>query len=94
MNWIYLMNMLLHSEPVFVADVDATIPPFIVIGSLSWIEQSLFGILHEWNWKYFLVLANVIKIMLSEKVDSQMHVCTRTEGTFQAEDLSNKYLCF
>lgn len=37
-HWFYLVNMLFHSEPVFVADVDAAISPFIVIGSLCRIE--------------------------------------------------------
>lgn len=36
--FIYLMHMLFHAQPIFVADVDATIPPFIIIGSLSRIE--------------------------------------------------------
>lgn len=37
-NSIYLMHMFLHSEPVLVADVDATVSPFIVVSTFGWIE--------------------------------------------------------
>lgn len=40
-----LLNVLLHAQPVLVADGDATITPLIVIGSSGRVAQRLLSIL-------------------------------------------------
>lgn len=45
--------MLLHAQPIFVADFDPTISPFVVIGTFGWIKQGFFGILFQENEKKF-----------------------------------------
>lgn len=41
------MYVLLHAQPIFVTDFNATVSPFVVIGTFCWIEQSFFGILKK-----------------------------------------------
>lgn len=42
---LYLMHVLLHAQPVLVADVDAAVAPLVVVGALGRIQQHLLGIL-------------------------------------------------
>ena len=39
------MNVLLHAEPLFVADRDAAVPPLVVVAPLLRVAQHLLGIL-------------------------------------------------
>lgn len=41
----YLLHVLLHANPIFVADGDATGTPFIIISPLLGIAKYLFGFL-------------------------------------------------
>lgn len=43
--YVYLMNVLLHSKPLFVADRDATVPPLVVVAPLFRVAEYLLGVL-------------------------------------------------
>lgn len=37
-GYTYLVNVFFHAQPIFVTDFDATVSPFIVVGTFCWIE--------------------------------------------------------
>lgn len=67
---IYLVYVFLHAEPILVADIDATVAPLVVIGSLGRIQQSFLGMLQA-NKENILDM----EVMLYVHVVSHKYIC-------------------
>lgn len=46
-GFAHLENVLLHSEPLLVADGDSAVPPFVVVVPLLGVTENLFRVLRQ-----------------------------------------------